>query len=63
MPSSLLVEKDNLVVLFEETALVPVPGQGPVAPSPPPRPAGAPSPGAPRNLATVQLVALTEHPN
>jgi hypothetical protein len=63
VPSSLLVEKDNLVVLFEETALVPVPGQGPVAPSPPPRPTGAPPPGAPRNLATVQLVALTEHPN
>jgi hypothetical protein len=70
VPTALLQERGNLVVLFEETATVPVAGQGPVAPSPPPVPQqgrqgrglSAAPPGAPRNLATVQLLALTEHP-
>jgi hypothetical protein len=68
VPTSLLAESGNLVVLFEETATVPEAGQGPVAPSPPPsrpvagRAAARLVGSTPRNLATVQLVALGEHP-
>ena len=72
VPSAILRPTGNLVVLFEETATVPVAGQGPAAPSPPPpRPgkaaqsalhADAAASGTPRNLATVALVALDAHP-
>jgi hypothetical protein len=71
VPSSLLLPANNLVVLFEEASTVPVSGQGPVAPSPPPAPAGvagaaathgAALGGSARNLSTVALVALTAHP-
>ena len=68
IPEAILLPKDNLVVLFEETATVPVAGQGPLAPSPPPAAgkqarhrAEAPA-GAPRDLSRVAIVALTEHP-
>jgi hypothetical protein len=68
VPSSLLQPADNLVVLFEEASTVPVPGSGPAAPSPPPQLPGsvgrraAPAAEEARNLATVALVVLTEHP-
>jgi hypothetical protein len=72
VPTSILNPTGNLVVLFEETATVPQAGSGPVAPSPPPwSHSGSSSisiiPTAPapvsRNLATVTLVALVDHPN
>lgn len=65
VPESVLVPGDNLVVLFEEAVEVPSTGGGPVAPSPPPLPAqqrAAPPGGGARDLSTVALVALTEHP-
>ena len=70
VPSSILKPTGNLVVLFEETASVPVSGQGPITPSPPPRPLNFPtldwkSSGVNttlRNLTNVKLVALTSHP-
>ena len=66
VPSSLLTAKNNLVVLFEETAHVPVAGEGPAAPSPPPASAsgrgGRWGIGQPRDLTTVALVALDAHP-
>jgi hypothetical protein len=71
VPESVLVPGDNLVVLFEEAAEVPSTGGGPVAPSPPPLPAQQQQQqraaqgwgvGAARDLSTVALVALTEHP-
>jgi hypothetical protein len=67
VPASILQPTGNLVVLFEETNTVPQAGQGPVAPSPPPRPRGEdglaapPAPGLPRDLTTVALVALVQH--
>jgi len=70
VPTSILKPTGNLVVLFEETATVPVAGSGPVAPSPPPRPwagdasADVLAPAAlPRDLSTVKLVTLADHPN
>jgi len=71
VPTSILQPTGNLLVLFEETATVPVSGQGPVTPSPPPRPLQLSSYHHQdergiaitlRNLSSVKLVALTSHP-
>lgn len=68
IPTALLQPTGNLIVLFEETATVPVAGQGPAAPSPPPPRPGAAARvepaalGTARNLGTVALVALDAHP-
>jgi hypothetical protein len=64
IPQSLLLPTGNLLVLFEETSTVPVSGQGPVAPSPPPLPHSKQtiSNSIGRNLSTVQLVVLSNHP-
>jgi len=71
VPSSILQPTGNLLVLFEETSSVPVSGQGPVTPSPPPRPLNSPTQDwksddrantTLRNLTNVKLVALTSHP-